>query len=96
MKLQATYSKDANGSIKSTIKVVDPRDFPTVNIFNSAAENPSDEAWKLEEGKEDTISKTMASPDEAKQWVLSQVRALEQNLNHWRQIAVPDPEEFEV
>ncbi len=96
MKLQATYSKGADGSIKSTIKVVDPRDFPTVNIFNSAAENPSDEAWKLGEGKEATISKILGSSDEAKQWVLSQVRALEQKLNRWREIVVPDPEEFEV
>ncbi len=96
MRLQATYSKDAYGSIKVTIDVVDQGDFPTVNIFNSASENPSDEAWNLGERKESTISKTLPSPDEAKQWVLSQVKVLKEKLDRWRNIAVPKSDEFEV
>lgn len=96
MKLQATYSKNANGSIEVTIKVVDQGAFPTVNIFNSASENPSDEAWNLAEGKQSTISKTLPSSDEAKQWVSSQVKALKEKLDYWRNIVVPESEEFDV
>ncbi len=96
MKLQASYSKDGNGSLKAIIKIVDQGDFPTINIFKSASENPLDEAWNLREGKESTISKTLPSPEEAKQWVLSQVKVLKEKLDHWRNIVVPETEEFEV
>ena len=96
MNLQATYKKEANGSIRATIKVIDSGDFPTVNIFNSASKNPSDEAWNLGEGKQSSISKTLPNSDEAKQWVLSQVKVLREKLDHWRNIVVPESEEFEV
>ncbi len=96
MKLQASYTKDARGFIKVIIKVIDSGDFPTVNVFKSASENPSDATWNLGEGEESTTSNTLPSSDEAKQWVLSQVKALEEKLNQWRHIVVPGPEEFEV
>jgi 3D (Asp-Asp-Asp) domain-containing protein len=96
MKLQALYTKDAKGFIKVVIEVIESGDFPTVNVFKSSSENRSDEAWNLGEGAENTTSKTLPSSDEAKRWVSSQVKALEEKLNQWRHIVVPEPEEFEV
>ncbi len=40
MELQATYSKDAKGSIKATIRVLDAGDYPESNIFPHTSENP--------------------------------------------------------
>jgi len=96
VKLQATYSKNADGTIEATIKVVDQGDFPTVNIFNSTSENPSDEAWNIGQGTESTISNTLFNPDEAKQWVSTQINSLKRKLDAWRNIVVPEPEELEV
>ncbi len=96
MKLQAEYMKEANGSIKVTIRITDSGDFPTVNVFKSASENPSDETWNIGQGTESTISNTLPSPAEAKQWVSAQVNALKGKLDNWRGIWVPESEEFEV
>ena len=96
MKLQAKYEKEANGFIKATIKVIDSGDFPTANLFTSASENPSDEAWRMEVGTESTICNTLTNPAEAKQWVSGQVKALKWNLDNWRSILVPEFEEFEI
>lgn len=96
MKLQATYEKEANASIKATIKVIDSGDFPTVNVFKSASENPSDEAWNIGEGTESTISNTLPNPDEARRWVSAQISAIKGKLDDWRSIRVPEPEEFEI
>ena len=96
MKLEATYTKEANGSIKATIRVTDSGDFPTINVFKSPSENPSDETWSIGEGTESAISNTLPGPDETKQWVTSQINALKWNLDHWRAIWVPESEEFEI
>jgi len=96
MKLQATYWKEANGLIKATLKVIDQGDFPTVNIFKSALENQSDEAWSIGQGTESTISNMLPSPDEAKQWVSAQINAIKGKLDGWRGIRVPEFQEFEI
>jgi len=92
MKLQTAYWKNADGSIKVTIKVVDKGDFPTVNIFGSSSGYPAEEGWSLEESSGDYISNTLPNPDEAKQWASSQVNALKEKLDNWRNIWVPEPE----
>lgn len=94
MKLATGYWKNADGSIKVTIKVVDKGDFPTANIFGLRA--PADEDWSLAEDIRDSVSKTLPTPDEAKQWALAQINALKEKLNNWRNIWVPEPEEFEI
>lgn len=96
MKLQATYLKGADGSIKATIEVVDQGDFPTVSIFGSASGHPADEARNPGEGAESSVSETFPTSDEAKQWVSAQINALKVKLDHWRGIWVPEPEEFEI
>ncbi|HIC90609.1 MAG TPA: hypothetical protein EYP21_00810 [Syntrophaceae bacterium] len=96
MKLQATYWKNADGSIKATIEVLDAGDFPRSNIFPSASITQENEEWNLGEGTESTISQTLPTSDEAKQWVSAQISALKAKLDHWRGIMVPEPEEFEV
>ena len=96
MKLQAEYMKEANGSIKVIIRITDSGDFPTVNVFKPASENPSDEAWNIGQGTQSTTSNTLPSPDEAKQWVSAQVDALKVKLDNWRGIWIPESEEFEV
>jgi hypothetical protein len=96
MKLQAEYMKEANGSIGVTIRITDSGDFPTVNVFEPASENPSDETWNIGQCTQSTISNTLPSPDEAKQWVLAQVDALKRELDNWRGIQVPESEEFDI
>lgn len=96
IRLLATYSKDANGFINSTIKVLDRGDFPTPNIFKSTSDNPASATWDLEEGAENTISHTSPNSDEARQWVLAQVKVLKAKLHYWRNIPVPEPEEFHI
>ncbi len=96
MRLRATYCKDANGFIISTIKVLHQGDFPTPNIFRAISDTPGDEAWNLGEGTENTISKKLPTPDEVQQWVSRQIKLLKTKLDGWRNIPVPDPEEFEV
>lgn len=96
MKLRASYKKDVKGFITATIEVIDPGDFPTVNVFKSESGNPSDEDWNPGEGEESTTSKTLPNSGSAKEWVLSQVNALEKKLDKWRDIVVPEPEEFDV
>jgi hypothetical protein len=73
MRLKASYTKDAKGFIKATIEVVDPGDFHTANAFKPTGENPRG-----------GTSKTLPTSDEAKQWVLSQVKAIEKKLNQLR------------
>lgn len=90
MKLQATYSKNPDGSIKAVIKVVDREDFPTANIFRSASESPADDRWNLSESTESTITKTFPISDEAKQWVLTQIEGLKVKLNRWRNISLEE------
>lgn len=96
MRLRATYGKDINGFIISTIKVLHQGDFPTPNIFRSTSDTPGDETWNLGGGTGNTVSKNLATPDEAKQWVSTQIKCLKTKLDRWRSIPVPDPEEFEV
>ncbi len=96
MKLQATYWKDAKGSIKATIKVLDAGDYPESYIFPQTPENPGDDGWKLGEGTENTMSQTLPSAYDAKQWVSTQINILKGKLDHWREIVVPETEEFEV
>jgi len=90
MKLQTLYRKNPNGSIKVTIKVADQGDFPTANIFGSSSGYPGKESWSLGEGNGDSISKTLPTPDEAKQWALVQINALKERLDNWRSIWVPE------
>ncbi len=96
MKLQTVYWKNADGSIKVTIKVVDQDDFPTCNIFGPTLGNPADEGWSLGESTDDSITKTLPTSDEAKQWASAQIHALKGKLDNWRSIWVPEPEEFEI
>lgn len=96
MKLQAVYWKNANGSIKVTIKIVDQGDFPTPDIFGPTLGNPADEGWSLGEGTDDSITKTLPTSEEAKHWVSAQINALKEKLDNWRSIWVPEPEEFEI
>jgi hypothetical protein len=96
MRLVATYSKDAKGFINSTIKVLDRGDFPTPNIFKSSSDDPAAATWDLEEGAENTISHTSPNSDEARQWVLAQVKVFKARLQYWRNIPVPEPEEFHI
>jgi len=96
MKLQATYWKDARGSIKATVQVLDAGDYPETNIFPRISENPGDDGWKLGEGTENAISQTLPSAYDAKQWVSAQINSLKGKLDYWRNIVIPKPEEFEV
>ncbi len=96
MKLQATYWKDAKGSIKVTIKVLDAGDYPESYIFPQTSENPGHGEWRLGEGTENTISQTLSSAYDAKQWVSAQINSLKGKLDYWRDIVVPEAEEFEV
>lgn len=96
MKLQATYLKNVDGSIKATIEVLDAGDFPRSNIFPSPSISPENEEWNIGKGTESTISQTLPTSDEAKQWVSAQISTLKAKLDHWRSITIPEPEEFEV
>ncbi|KPJ64437.1 MAG: hypothetical protein AMJ45_05740 [Syntrophobacter sp. DG_60] len=84
IKLKATWSRNPNGSITATIKVVDRGDFPTVNIFGSTSEEPASVAWNLGKGTISAITKTLSTPEEAKQWVSVQIGAIKWKLEHWR------------
>lgn len=96
MRLRATYCKDANGSIILTIKVLDQGDFPTSNIFRSTSDDPAGGAWDLGEGMENAIAHTSPTSDEARQWVLARIKILKLKLDGWRNIWVPQPEEFQI
>ncbi len=96
MKLQTAYWKNADGSIKVTIKVADKGDFPTANIFGSSSGYPAEESGDLGEGSRDSISKTLPTPDEARQWTSAQINALKEKLDNWESIQVPEPEEFGI
>jgi len=65
---------------------VDKGEFSTINIFKSASDDPSHEAWKPGEGTESAITKTFLNSDEAKKWVSIQINALKTKLDHWRSI----------
>jgi hypothetical protein len=69
IRLKASYIKDAKGFIKATIEVLDPGDFQTANVFESTRENPCG-----------GTSKTLPTSDEAKEWVLSQVKTIKKKL----------------
>lgn len=77
-------------------KVVDHGDFPTSNIFGPTLGNPADEGWSLGEGTDDSITKTLPTSDEAKQWASVQIHALKEKLDNWLSIWVPELEEFEI
>lgn len=96
MKLQATYWKNADGSIKATIEILDAGDFPRSNIFPSPSKNLETEEWNIGKGTETTISQTLPTSDEAKQWMSAQIRAIKEKLDHWRGIMIPESEEFEI
>lgn len=96
MKLQASYWKDAKGSIKSTINLLDAGDYPESNIFPRILENPGDDGWKLGEGTENTISQTSPSAYDAKQWVSAQIDSVKRKLDYWRDIVIPEPQEFDI
>lgn len=84
MKVQATYSKHPDGSIKVIIEVLNKGDFPTVNIFGSPCESPTDGGWNLREGTESAIVRTFTTSDEAKRWVSTQIESLNAKLDRWR------------
>jgi len=90
VKLQATYSKNPDGSIKAVIKVVYRGDFPTDNIFRSASESPVDDRWNLSEGVESAITKTFPTSNEAKKWVSTQIEVLKAKLNRWRSMSLEE------
>lgn len=96
MKLQTVYWKKADGSINATIKVVDQGDFPTANIFGSTSGYTADEGWSLGENTEDSITKTLPTSHEAKQWASTQINTIKEKLDNWRNISAPEPEEFEI
>jgi len=96
MKLQTAYWKNADGSINVTVKVVDQGDFPTANVFGSTSGYPADEGWSLGESSEDSITNTLPTSDEAKQWASTQINAVKEKLDNWRNILVPETEEFEI
>ena len=94
MILRAKYTKESSGKITVMLCVTDIGDYPDRNIFSSNEDYPSNEDYYLDYKDGNVIEYTAETLTDAYCWATQQVDALSFHLAKWRNIIIPQIEDF--
>ena len=90
MKLHVKFEKLSSGKIECRLRVIDPEDYPSGQIFESTHDYPSDKGFTLRSDGWSFIEYEASTYEEALEWVEREISALRCHLKKWREIEIPE------